>query len=288
MLRSQLAKNAYATFADASAFAVKVTADLQGVHRDGHLRLQVVAPAGGSGPDLHGPPPGSGVNRSGWLAEGVAYIEFTAFPGDDRTLADVRTFLEKHKAAETLIIDARRHRGGGLAEMNLIFPRIFKEPTVLVKMDTRLAAELKHGNPVDREAFVRKIAGPDNVVRREHYVVPDADPAPLRQAKILLLVSGRTASAGEHFALALKRTGRAILIGEATRGAGHFGGLMPAGSGYEAFIPVGRTFDPDSGEGWEGKGVEPDVTTSADKALNEAVRLSGVKAPGESLLATLH
>lgn len=275
MLRSQLAEDAYASFADANAFAAKVTADLQAVHKDGHLRLQVAPPPGSNGPSQHGPPPGSGVKCSGWLAEGVAYIEFGAFPGDEKTLADVRMFLEEHEAATTLIVDARNHRGGGLAEMNLIFPRIFQQATVLVRMDTRLAAELEHGNPVEREAFVRKIAGPDSVVRREHYVVPSEDPTPLRQAKIILLVSGRTASAGEHLALALKRTRRATLIGETTRGAGHFGGLMPVGGGYLAFIPVGRTFDPDTGEGWEGQGVAPDVATPADEALDEALRLSG-------------
>lgn len=282
MLRSQLAEDAYENFADAHAFAAKVTADLQAIHKDGHLRLLVAPPTGSSGPSMHGPPPGSGVRCSGWLAEGVAYIEFSAFPGDDRTLADVRTFLDEHKAATTLIVDARNHRGGGLAEMNLIFPRIFQQATVLVRMDTRLAAELAHGNPVDREAFVRKIAGPDSVVRREHYVVPDDDSTPLRQAKVILLVSGRTASAGEHLALALKRTRRAVLIGETTRGAGHFGGLMPVGGGYQAFIPVGRTFDPDTGEGWEGQGVAPDVAIPAGEALDEALRLSGVKPSGES------
>ena len=44
MLRTNLAKGAYASFPDAQAFADKVTDDLQAVHKDGHLRLRV-APA---------------------------------------------------------------------------------------------------------------------------------------------------------------------------------------------------------------------------------------------------
>ena len=41
MLRANLANGAYASFADAPAFAEKVTADLQAVHKDGHLRLRL-------------------------------------------------------------------------------------------------------------------------------------------------------------------------------------------------------------------------------------------------------
>ena len=91
-----------------------------------------------------------------------------------------------------------------------------------------------------------------------------------------MLTSRRTGSAAEHFALSLKRTGRATLIGEPTAGAGHYGGMMDLGAGYSAFIPVGRTFDPDNDQGWEGTGVSPNVAVPADQALDEALRRAGV------------
>jgi enoyl-CoA hydratase/carnithine racemase len=50
--------------------------------------------------------------------------------------------------------------------------------------------------------------------------------------------------------------------------------MAPMGNGYAAFIPVGRTFDPDTGESWEGTGVKPDVAVPADKALDEALKLA--------------
>jgi C-terminal processing protease CtpA/Prc len=56
---------------------------------------------------------------------------------------------------------------------------------------------------------------------------------------------------------------------------------------YAAFIPVGRTFDPDTGEGWEGVGVKPDIAVVADKALDEALHRSGVSLVGEAALAAL-
>lgn len=296
MLRANLAAGKYASFADARAFAEAVTADLQAVHKDEHLHVYVVRPEARPGPAgereggqaRRGSPPINAISRSGWLADGVAYVRFEGFPGNEQTLTALRAFIDAHKDAKTLIIDARTHRGGGLAEMDLLFPQLFSSSTVLVGMDTRRAVDERGGNPIE-EASVRKIAGPDGVVRREHFVTPAVQPTGLSNSKVYLLTSNRTASAGEHFSLSLKRTKRATLIGETTAGAGHYGRIEPLdkSSIYGAFIPVGRTFDPDTGEGWEGTGVRPHVEVPADKALDAALKLAGVNVPAEVALAQL-
>lgn len=290
MLRANLAKGAYASFPDASSFAERVTADLQAVHKDGHLRLRV-APAeqrGQAQAPNGGPANANGVAKSGWLAPDVAYVEFTGFPGSERTLAEVRKFLAAHKDARTLIIDARKNGGGGLAEMNLVFEQIFATPTTLVTMDIRQAVEEKHGTPFDpNDPLMRKVSSPPTLIRREHVAVPAAQQSGLRNAKVYLLTSKKTFSAAEHLSLALKRTHRATLIGEATGGGAHFGGMAPIGKGYAAFIPVGRTFDPDTGQSWEGTGVAPDVAVPADKALDEALKLAGAGVSGHAALAAL-
>jgi C-terminal processing protease CtpA/Prc len=51
---------------------------------------------------------------------------------------------------------------------------------------------------------------------------------------------------------------------------------MPIGSGYRAFIPVARIFDADTGKGWEGKGVVPDVPVPAAQALDVAAVRAGI------------
>ena len=290
MLRANLAKGAYASFADAPAFADKVTADLQAVYKDGHLRLRV-APAeqrGQAQAPNGGPPNESAVAKAGWLADGVAYLELRGFPGNEATLADVRKFLAAHKDAQTLILDVRRNGGGGLAEMNLLFAQIFARPTALVTMDIRSAVEAKHGSPFGpNDPLLRRVEGPETINRREHIAVPAARQGGLSDAKVYLLTSKKTFSAAEHFSLSLKRTHRATLIGEATGGGAHFGGMAPMGKGYAAFIPVGRTFDPDTGKSWEGTGVAPDVAVPADKALDEALKLAGVDVSGSAALALL-
>lgn len=285
MLRTRLAEGAYDSFPDQRAFAEAVTADLQKVHRDGHLRVHVVPPEARSGPPQRGQagqgpdPAHNTITRSGWEADGVAYIAFDAFFGTPATMAALERFIAEHAGARALIIDIRAHRGGGLAEMDLLFPHIFAEPTTLVTMDTRASVvERMGGGPV--EGRLRRVAAPDSVVRDEHYVEPAANGAFQRSA-VYVLTSKRSASAAEHLALSLKRSGRAVLVGETTYGAGNFGGMVPLDKGftYAAFVPNGRTFDPDTGMGWEGTGVAPDVAVPADDALAKALELAGVAAP---------
>ena len=281
-LRAKLASGGYASFANGEEFAEAVTADLQAIHADGHLRLHPPQQDEGGQRRMMSPPsPDEAIGKCGWIAPGIAYISFGAFPGDEATVAKLRSFLAGHSSAGTLIIDARTHRGGGLAEMDAMFPYFFAEPRTLVQMDTRRAAEERHGHPIEETPTLVEVAAPEGVVRRSHNVIPAGDATALRGAKIYLLTSERTASAAEHLSLSLKRTGRATLTGETTAGAGHYGGVVPLGGGYSAFIPVGRTFDPETNEGWEGTGVAPDVAVPAERALVEALTRSGV-APADA------
>jgi C-terminal processing protease CtpA/Prc len=85
--------------------------------------------------------------------------------------------------------------------------------------------------------------------------------------------------------LALKRTGRATIVGEPTAGAGHYGTIRQIGERFSAFIPIGRTFDPDTGDGWEGDGVAPDVAVPAAAALAEALVRAGLARPEADRIA---
>ena len=278
MLRTKAAAGGYANLG--GAFAETVERDLQAVSADRHVRFGSMNPGAAAGPGprrvMRMPDPSLAIGQSGWIADGVAYIDFGLFPGAPEVLERIARFLEAHQDARTLIIDIRTHRGGGLAEMDVIFPWLYDRETALVGMDTRVAVVQRRGQPIADSPTLRQVAGPEGVVRRMHYAVPAARATPLRNARIFLLTSRRSGSAAEHFALSLKRTGRATLIGETTAGAGHYGGPVEVGHGYSAFIPVGRTFDPDNNQGWEGTGVSPHVQVPADQALDEALRRAGV------------
>ena len=273
-----------------------LTQDLQSVAPDGHLRVMFQGEGGGGGPQIviHRPPgapdglpppggqprmirmePPPVMEQARWLAPGVAFVRFNLFPGGPEATEVVRAFMATHADASTIIFDLRTHMGGGLDEMDAIFPWLFKTPTRLVSMAARKSVDEAGGSPVGDGPALRRVQGDPNFVTREHWATPGPD-SRLFDAKVLVLTSGFTGSAAEHFALAMKHSGRGTLIGRATFGANHFGGDQDLGGGFTAFIPVGRTFDPATGEDWEAVGVAPHVDVAPEAALIEALTRSGV------------
>lgn len=273
MLRARLASGAYADISDAKLFGERVTADLQAVHADGHLRL---APVGGV--ERSRPPAGEaprstiavgalGMEEARMMGD-VAYLRFNGFSQEPEEVAKARDFLLAHADAKAVIIDARPHRGGSLDVIDAIAPLFYDKRTTLLRMDTRASVAGEYAG--DGPTLVRRASPPE--FYREDQVIPADPETRLRKTPIYYLTSRKTASAGEHLALAFKRTQRATLIGETTRGAGHYGGVAQIGERFAAFIPVGRTYDPDTGWDWEGKGVAPDIAVHTDQALDEALK----------------
>jgi hypothetical protein len=301
MLREHKQANAYAELSDPIAFAAKVTTDLQAVSADGHLRLSF-NPSRDLSPGGIAPPPGAPREA---LAEtrmirGFAYLKFTSFPNDPEVAARARQFLLDHADARGVILDARDSRGGTTMVMDAILPLFFAERTTLMRMDTREGAgvrgprppgpgapsggppgspegrpqggppggELRESSPPPTQ--VRQNA-PAGVERYDHIVLPDPTEKRLQKVPVFYLTSKLTRSAAEHFAMALQRKHRGVVVGEVTAGAGNFGAPVPIGARFSAFIPFGRSYDPDTNRGWEGTGIKPDISVPAVDALDEAL-----------------
>jgi len=280
-LRAHASAGDYDRLSGRTALAEALTRDVQAVQAEGHFRVFAAPPPAPGRPAAGGAAPPQLIEEARMLAPGIFYLRPTIFTGQAEEIQAIERFLDAAEAgsARTLIIDMRVHRGGGLDEMDAINRRIFARPTRLLIMDTRAAADGEL--PFTDGPTLRRASAPAELVRREHWAVPRAGGSPLARANVFLLVSGYTVSAGEHFALALQRTHRAVLIGAGTQGAGNFGTLAPLGEGFSAFIGIGRTYDPDTGEGWEGTGLNPDIEVPAPRALVEALVRSGV-APDEA------
>ena len=289
MLRARLAQGAYDDLTDAGVLAAKLTADLQAVEPDGHLRVALEselqmgprrvrrdpahapegpAPAENFRPRTRRPP----MEDEKWISEGVAYVRFNEFPSTPESVAAVDRFMQDHATARAIIIDARTLRGGSIGEMTVMLPYLYGRETTLVAMDVSSRIANSRGPLPEDSPAMRAVKAPPGISRREHFVLPHSTEHRLFAAKICYLISPGTASAGEHLALAFKRTHRAVLIGEHTAGANHFGGFEPLGQGFAVFLPVGRTIDPDTGKDWEGAGIEPDIIVPADQALDVALR----------------
>ena len=258
---------------------------------DRHLRVVPIEPlppgsrfagapptAATAPPARQAPPRTPSLQDAGWIADGVANLRYTGFTGLPDNLAGTETFMRDHAGAKALILDCRYNGGGGMDEMNIILPYLFAVETRLVAFEMVEAIAKSQGLPFDGPT-VRGVTGPPGITRSEHIAIPRADETRWRSAKLFYLTSGRTGSAAEHLALALKHTGRGILIGEATSGANHFGSFRQLGWGLAVFLPVGRTVDLTTGEDWEGHGVPPDVRVAPIAAVQEALRRAGVTVP---------
>ena len=291
-IRAAAASGRYAPLSgDALAKALDATVD--GVSPDGHLRVRPpegskpAAPPAGSGQPRAAPAPLPPVEQPGWIAPGIAYIRFNLFPMDAAVTAQAAKFMADHADAKAIIFDIRTHRGGGLDQMDVIFPWLFDKPTRLVTMATRASVDAAGGSPIAGVPTLRQVSGDPGMVAREHWVTPNDDTR-LRDAKIFVLTSGASGSAAEHFALAMKHSGRGTLVGSATGGANHFGYGEELGGGFMAFIPVGRTYDPVTGKDWEGDGVAPDVAVAPADALVRVLTDLGVAAGEAKRLSDLH
>lgn len=272
-LREAEAKGAYANLSDPAALGERLSADLQAVNPDRHLRVAPAARFARPRPrptdmpastQSSGPP---GMEEAKMIGD-IAYLRFNQFI-ETKDPAAARDFLLQHADARAVIIDARPHRGGGVEVMAAILPLLYPQKATLVRMDAR--ADAPEVFPAGLKDVLVEQSAPKTVTRHDHVVTPDKAETRLQRVPIYYLTSRRSASAAEHLALAFKRTGRGVLIGETTAGANHFGDIQTFGR-FSAFIPVGRTYDPVTGQDWEGTGIAPDVAVHADQALDEALK----------------
>ena len=283
-LRASIAAGRY-TALTGEALGQAIDQDVNAVSPDGHLRLrapEAVAPAGAVAGGAASPPrpPKVPVEQAGWIAPGIAFVRFNLFPMDADVTAQAAKFMADHADAKAIIFDIRTHNGGGLDQMDVIFPWLFDMETRLVTMATRASVDARGGSPIAGLPSMRLTEGDAGMVARAHWATPNTD-VRLRDAKVYVLTSGASASAAEHFALAMKHTRRGTLVGAPTAGANHFGRGEVLGGGYRAFIPVGRTYDPVTGKDWEGDGVQPDIVVAPAEALVRVLTDLGV-APDEA------
>ena len=273
MLRANAAAGRYDAGTRAE-LATKLTDDMLAVHKDGHLHVELLS-ANGAGGRVGGKPLPPEIQAAKWIAPDIAYIRPSVFKSTPEEVAAFKAFMEEHKDAKAIIFDLRNHHGGRLGEMDAMFPYLFATKTPLVKMEMARAVFDENGSPFGAESPTLVVEKGPNMVTTTHYAIP-GPVTPLRQAKVYLLISNASASAAEHFSLAMKSSGRGTLIGEATAGANHFGGGVELTDHFGVWMPFGRSYDVKTGKDWEGDGVQPDIAVDPKLALVKALELAGV------------
>ncbi|MFG3207256.1 S41 family peptidase [Streptomyces sp. NPDC048192] len=259
-LRGRLAQGAYDT-ADPAELGARVTADLQSENGDRHLNLKFHPEPLEEGEGLADQAQLrrrftaslGGVPRVQLLDGGAAVLELAPLLFRlDWSAEPLSAAFTLATRACTLILDLRGTVGG--------------DPDAVAFACSYLLDERTHLNT----QYFR-----DGDRYEQSWTLPHVPGARFGGDKpVYVLTSGRTFSAGEELAYDLQQLGRAVIVGETTRGGAHPRDGWAVHPHLEATVPVGRSINPVTGTNWEGTGVRPDVPCPADTALDRALQLA--------------
>ncbi|BDX04838.1 hypothetical protein MACH26_03590 [Planctobacterium marinum] len=258
-----LVSDCLAGVTEQSKAAQKITEIMQAAHADKHLKVFAPGEKPGRRKKMASKGPGTdkpakakpssptGIEAVEILSDNTGYIKISSFPGTQASLEATREALISLQDTHTLVFDIRRHRGGTKTNISEIASFLFAQPTHMV---TTQSPHVNEGKATP------------------HVSAPNEYADKFKDKPVFVLTSERSGSAAEHFAMAIKATGRGILIGETTAGFGHWGGMVQLEQGYSLFLPVGRTYHPKTKLGWEGIGVTPDIIVPADDSLEYTLK----------------
>jgi C-terminal processing protease CtpA/Prc len=107
--------------------------------------------------------------------------------------------------------------------------------------------------------------------RRRQWWTTDRPPGTALRQRTCVLVSDATFSSGEALAYHLQARKRVTVVGEPTPGAADHVLPIRLARTVLAHVPRAYVVDTVTGTNWEGTGVIPDVRTTAERALIEAL-----------------
>lgn len=151
---------------------------------------------------------------------------------------------------DALIIDMR-YNGGGWGEMGSLLMSYFFGGDTLVQFGS---------------AYVRS---EDRYI--QDWSMPYVPGKKLSGVLLYVLTSASTFSAAEAMCSILKSYGRAVIVGDTTRGGGHALDVSYFGD-YVFYIPFMVSLNPVTGNSFEGTGIAPDIPAESSGALDIAYK----------------
>ncbi len=269
-IRERLARKEYDAITSPGALASTLTAHLQEVSHDKHLRVTYSRESfrenrAPSKEEIERQKSFAAARNFGFqkverLDGNIGYIDLRGFMEADwaaETLAGAMNLLAN---TDALIFDIRNNGGGQPEMVALICSYLFDKRTHLNDIYWRPTNKTTEYWTLDK--FAGKRYG--------------------EQKAVYVLTSRRTFSAAEEFTYNLKNLKRATIIGETTGGGAHPVEFRRINEYFGIGVPCGRAINPITKTNWEGTGVKPDVEVAADQALKVA-HLAAVKSVSAKL-----
>ena len=261
-LRRRQHRGEYDAVPDGEKLASLLTAHLQEVSKDKHLRVNFSAARYPD--DLAAPRPeqvaenrkmteraNCGFEKLELLAGNVGYVKFNMFGNPAVCGPTAIAAMNFFANVDAIIFDLRDNGGGDPAMIALISTYLFDQPTHLNDIWTRKTGESK-----------------------QYWTLPSVPGKLLPAVPAFVLTSSRTFSGAEEFSYNLKNLKRATIVGETTGGGAHPVSGQRIDDRFVIGVPFARAISPITKTNWEGTGVEPDVKVAAADALATAQRLA--------------
>lgn len=235
-----------------------VTADMQRACPDKHLRLLWVDEPQSTDPVdeddgraaflAKSKAENEGVRRFEHLEGNIGYLEVIriADAGEGAHMIGAAMRLVAHTSA--LILDLRQCSGGAPTGAAMWCSYFFPDDQV-------------HLNDIYERAT-------DST--RQYWTASHLPAPRYLNRPVYVLTSVDTFSGGEDVAYTLQAHGRALIVGDTTRGGAHPTARYPVSEHITVAVPTGRTINTVTGTNWEGVGVAPDHAVPAEQALEAA------------------
>lgn len=245
---------------DGPALCETVTAHLHEVCPDKHLRLlwtdepQPAAPAG----EDEGRAAflaliraeNQGIRRVEHLDGNIGLVEVRRIAPADEGAAAIGAAMQLVARTDALILDLRACLGGAPEGVAMWCSYFFPDDRV-------------HLNDVHERT---------SGAVRQFWTLPHLPAPRYTDRPVHVLTSSTTFSGGEDVAYTLQAHGRAVVVGETTRGGAHPTVRHALTDRILVTVPTARTVNAVTGTNWEGVGVTPDVAVPADQALDTALK----------------
>lgn len=275
VMRRHESAHEYDRITSAKEYADSLTAHLQAVTHDKHLRVfysEQPIPEAPPEDEGQGPDPARmaameaqmrrrnfGFEKMERLAGNVGYLELRQFAPAAMAGPLVESAMRFVANTDALIIDLRRN-GGGDGTTVAMLCTYFVQP---------------HGRQLLNTVII-----PREKLEMQSWTLPFVEGDRYVDKPVYILTGAGTFSAAEEFAYNMQSMKRAKTVGEPSGGGAHPVQPERLAEHFELSLPWARSENPETRTNWEGTGVQPDIAVPADEALAKAHHLAA-----ETLLA---
>lgn len=189
------------------------------------------------------------------LKGNIGYIRFSYFADPELAYDTAAAVMRFVGNTDAVIIDLRYNNGGHLEMAQFLASYFFSSEKDQLLFDYYYNEDGKR-------------------VERGQWVLPGLPGKRMVNKPVYILTGSTSFSSAEWFSYAMKKLGRATLIGERTAGGAHPVARKPVNDEFFVQVPIGQIQDPVDHGDFEGTGVQPDIPSPSILALPLAHKLA--------------